>query len=403
MVSELQRLVENLGNRLGRSVAVDDPALHLLAYNPHAGTIDTARTESILKRAVPREVVQYVYDCGAATAEDLFTVPARPDMSMDIARIGMPIRHRGALLGFIWLLASDGPVGDDHADAVRRSAETVAMIMHREYLLGELSRGRERELTRDLISGHAEVRTQAADQLVSENLFSAGPALALVVSLTRTGAPLTDSDRIALAAGVDFGRNRRPQRTALTLERPDHAILLLAQHDAIERQAIKDLAGSIRERVLAETETGGHCWVGIGEARAALSDVHHSYADARRAADVARIVHVLGTVVRYGELGVYGMLAELPADRLADSLHPGLRALFERHSAGDDALVETIETFLDNAGHVKKTSDRLRIHRTSLYYRLRRIEEITGLDLSLGNDRLTLHLGLKMARLIEIR
>jgi DNA-binding PucR family transcriptional regulator len=41
---------------------------------------------------------------------------------------------------------------------------------------------------------------------------------------------------------------------------------------------------------------------------------------------------------------------------------------------------------------------RLRIHKTSLYYRLRRIEKLTGMSLRDGEDRLALHLGVTLAR-----
>jgi DNA-binding PucR family transcriptional regulator len=41
----------------------------------------------------------------------------------------------------------------------------------------------------------------------------------------------------------------------------------------------------------------------------------------------------------------------------------------------------------------------LGIHRQTLYYRLSRIERLTGLDLGEGEDRLLLHMALKHARL----
>ena len=43
----------------------------------------------------------------------------------------------------------------------------------------------------------------------------------------------------------------------------------------------------------------------------------------------------------------------------------------------------------------------LRIHRQTLYYRLQRIEKLTGLDLADGRDRLTLHLALTLAPLVR--
>ncbi|MEV6489526.1 helix-turn-helix domain-containing protein [Actinoplanes sp. NPDC051633] len=40
------------------------------------------------------------------------------------------------------------------------------------------------------------------------------------------------------------------------------------------------------------------------------------------------------------------------------------------------------------------------MHRTTLYYRLRQVRELTGLDLDDGRTRLTLHLGLTAAEII---
>lgn len=402
MESELQRLVERLGNRLGRSVAADDRNIHLLAYSPHSGDVDPVRKGSILQRRVAPEVVDYVYRAGAGDAEDLFTVPARPEIGFESPRIGVPVRHNGALLGFLWLLATDGAVSAEHALLVKQAAETAAVIIHREYLIGELTRGRERELTRDLLADQADVRARAAEDLVADNLCADGPVHAIVVALGKTGPSLTEQERLALASGVEHGRQRSPQHYALALERPDHAVLLLVEDNPRSRKPVIELSESIRDHVGNQLASATSCWVGISEVKSSLSEAYSAYLDARRAADVASVVRVLGSVVRYGQLGVYGMLAELPAERLADSLHPGLRALFGQGPTAA-ALVQTVEVLLDNAGDIKRTAEQLHIHRTSLYNRLKRVEEITKLDLSNGDDRLTLHLGLKIANLMSLR
>jgi DNA-binding PucR family transcriptional regulator len=62
-------------------------------------------------------------------------------------------------------------------------------------------------------------------------------------------------------------------------------------------------------------------------------------------------------------------------------------------------LVETLEAYLDLAGDAKATAAALSLHRATLYYRINRIEEITGARLKTGEDRLALHLGLRLARL----
>lgn len=87
------------------------------------------------------------------------------------------------------------------------------------------------------------------------------------------------------------------------------------------------------------------------------------------------------------------MLTHLPQS----DLHPGL----ERLLADDQhlLLLETLETYLDLAGSAVATSRTLRLHRTSLYYRLQRVEELAETDLRDGGERLSLHLSLKLARL----
>ena len=47
----------------------------------------------------------------------------------------------------------------------------------------------------------------------------------------------------------------------------------------------------------------------------------------------------------------------------------------------------------------KATYERLHIHRATLYYRLQKVEKVTGVNLADGNDRLALHLGFKLSRL----
>ena len=62
-------------------------------------------------------------------------------------------------------------------------------------------------------------------------------------------------------------------------------------------------------------------------------------------------------------------------------------------------LVETLEAYLDRAGDARAAAAALFIHRTTLYHRLRRIERIAGVDLRDGDDRLLLHMALRIRRL----
>jgi DNA-binding PucR family transcriptional regulator len=64
-------------------------------------------------------------------------------------------------------------------------------------------------------------------------------------------------------------------------------------------------------------------------------------------------------------------------------------------------LVATARAYLDLGGDVAAATAALGIHRQTLYYRLRKIKEVTGMSISSGTDRLELHAGLRLAGLIR--
>lgn len=399
VASNLQQLAEALARRMRRSVAIDNSRVQLQAYSPHQGDVDPVRAESILRRAVPKDVVDHVYAC-RGDARGLFTVTARPDLRLEDPRVGHPIFYRDALLGFLWFLSSDGPVTEEHYDAIRQAAADAALLMHREFLQAGLDRDREYRMLGDLLGEDETKRSAAADELVSEGLFVADSFAALVVQVDHRSErnETSEADRLATASALEAVRSTRQSRHVLTLERRDHAVVLAAEPvGPSAHESLAALGEALREATAAKSGAP-HCWVGIGRPYRELADAWRSYGQARRTATILQQLRSLPHVSRVDQLGVYELLGQVPGDVLDSAVHPGLSALIDQHTPGD-ALLQTLEVFLDHAGDVKAAAEELFVHRTSLYYRLRRIQDLTGLDLSSGDDRLIAHLGLKIAHL----
>jgi hypothetical protein len=74
-------------------------------------------------------------------------------------------------------------------------------------------------------------------------------------------------------------------------------------------------------------------------------------------------------------------------------IHPGAEILA---SARTD-LMATARVALDLGGDVAAAAEALRVHRTRLYYRLDRVQELTGVDLRAGVGRTDLQLALWLA------
>ncbi len=66
-------------------------------------------------------------------------------------------------------------------------------------------------------------------------------------------------------------------------------------------------------------------------------------------------------------------------DDIRRYLHPAIAILQHYDAENDTHLLETLRIFLRNNANIKDTSEALYLHRNSVAYRLRKIEELTGL------------------------
>ncbi len=163
----------------------------------------------------------------------------------------------------------------------------------------------------------------------------------------------------------------------------------------------------VAEAVLRELEAnlGGayHLAVAISRPATDPADIHRAGAEALLAANVAE---AQGTqLLAFEETGAYRILlpamSEDPAElqRFHDETVAPLIAYDEQY---DTELVRTLESFLEADGNVAKTSQKLFTHRHTIRYRLERVKELTGLDVSSTDGRERLGLGLKAMRVLGI-
>lgn len=132
---------------------------------------------------------------------------------------------------------------------------------------------------------------------------------------------------------------------------------------------------------------------GLATPRSGLAELGTAWWEASAAARAALAEARFGPVAQWAEIGPFRLLTALPPDVARD---PAVHALlFPVHRE----LARTAEVYLDCAGQAARAAAELGIHRQTLYYRLSRIEKLTGLDLDDGEDRLLLHMALKAHRL----
>ncbi|MFI7441915.1 PucR family transcriptional regulator [Nonomuraea indica] len=349
--ADLQETVDEIARVLGASATLEDRTFRLLAYGAQHGDIDTVRQESILRRRATPEVRDYFERYGIARAGHPVRIPADADLKV-LARVCWPLRHQDVTYGYLWLLDS-GSLTDD---ALRRAEPLVARAAA---ALAREARSR-RDVghgLRALLSADPDERAEVSQELYGE---LRGPVVAIAVREAH--------DRVAALWTLPRG----------VLARSGSPVALLAP---------AHLAAEVARSVQGAYGTAA----GLGAARDDPGEAWQSWREARQALRIAEHFPRFAPVARWDDLGVHRLLARLGQ---AD-----LRELADETAALDAELAHTVETYLDLGGHAQKAAAELGIHRQTLYYRLGKAERLLGRDLSDGDARLAVHLGLKAARL----
>ena len=371
MRDDLQELVDDVSRVLGAPATLEDRDFTLLAYCAHgddrATTMDTVRTRSILGRSSTPEVRAWFESHGIADATAPVRVPADPAAGI-LTRLCLPVRAGGELHGYLWLL--DGGRTDLTDPAAPGLAAAVAVAAAAGRLLAGGRPG-----TADLSAALRGVLTGSAPGAARQLGAALGADSAVTLVALLVAAPGLPAGWSPPAAGAV---------PAVLAGGAEVAVLLPLPSGRDTRPA-----GALTAAVLAGLPAGSTA--GVAAARRGCGDLTAQWHEARTAARVAAVDPRLAPAASWSELGAWRQVAALPGP------DPALAGLL-----ADPVLTATAEVWLDCAGSPQRAAARLCIHRQTLYYRLGRIEELTGLDLAEGADRLLLHLGVRAARLTPL-
>jgi len=390
-VDRLQDEVDALGARLHRGVAVDDHTLRLLAAGQDFGDSDPSRIWSLLHRRTRPEDVDYA---NLRTLRAPSRLQGNPDLEL-VARVVVPITHQDTLLGFLWIIDADGSMTPSEIVDAAATAETIAGILRQRLVIQDRDSTLAAYLLGQLLQSDDNLRSAAAVETLSYGLIKDDAHVALLV-LRFTGQLLDDAGRLPTTV-TQVGR-RLPPAGWLASVTERQAVVLLARRRPFEPDDLPRLARQLLEAMGGNEPTSP--WrVGISEPSQGLGAAASAYRQALTALSVSEAITPNKTIVQWCELGGYMLVSQLPLDVVGNDLVPrGLYGLLRGIGAADNLLL-TVETVLDCAGDKQQAARQLGIHRTTLYTRLARVEEMTGMSLADGSDRLLLHLAVKLQRL----
>ncbi|MFX1822241.1 MULTISPECIES: PucR family transcriptional regulator [Micrococcaceae] len=394
----VEQLVEQVAQKLGRGLSLEDLDGVLLAYSSNQSHADRVRVNFLLSKKVPADVSAWQLSHGIATAVRPVVVPANQDLGM-LGRVCVPLMVRGFRVGYLWVQqdsADENPTAIlTQLPAVNHELETLSgLLLDSNTAESEFRRGREREFLAACagepnavaaIAGWKEIQGRGPWQVVTvldADGWSGGsdPIASTLIHRSAALQATIGVDAALFSAGTDT------HSVVLFRElsgRANHAQVLV--HYQLE---LAKRSGRPVQRII----------LGISEGFGRPRELAAAYRQSKLAAQAAAVDPQLGELVDCRATGVYQLLASAGggASAWADSASVYFRMLEDQDRNGE--LLPVLELLYDNDGSVQDVATKLHLHRSSIYNRLGRIRQLLGVDPLKGMPRLELHAALKMRR-----
>jgi sugar diacid utilization regulator len=297
-------------------------------------------------------------------------------------------RSRDEVLGALVLVDPDRRVGEHDLFALEQGTVMLRVELAHQHSLAETELRLHRDLVEDLLSGTDEASALSRARALGHDL---GPEhqVAVIRWPAASGDALVRAARQAVTRVLDT--------RVLMARRPDGVVLI-----APRPEGGGDTPWTELHRAMVRTVHGAAGAIGIGGICTGPTQVPRSFAEANRALSVRLRSSAPAGVTVYDRLGMYRLLTSGDNDdEVRRYVREWLGSLLDYDAANRSDLVATLWQYLECGGNYDATARALLIHRSTLRYRLRRIREISGLDVGAVNTRLNLHVATRAHQVLR--
>lgn len=392
---DLFELANAIACCVGGATIIEDPRGRVLAHSSlaHQET-DTARQLSILHRQPP-------YRPGGASEYERVRQsrgvvrlcskePGRCD------RLAIAVRAGGAVLGLVWVLDGCPPLDTGAEQALEEAAKVSAMHFVRARGVrraGQWNRG---------VALTALLEDRVSEQVAAEQLGCPPDTSTTVLAIGPAGADARlrglDHDRVVDII-ARYCEALHPRAVCATSGDTVYALLPAPEGGGLPVTRLTRFAEDVAHAVQRTMSLPVHVGVAgpalrlgdVGTCRRIADRVLEALADGAEGTGVATIEQVYSRVVLL-ELQEKGAGAlDLPSDPLQEVLEYD-----QRHAT---TYAESLLAYFDAFGEAAKAAAALSIHENTMRYRIKRTQELFGLDLNDAETRLVTWLRLRLRRL----
>ena len=310
------------------------------------------------------------------------------------SRLVAPIPGRDGVHGFVSLIGEEHQLSQFDRVAVARGASACAIELDRERAVLRARDDLEGELVSALLDGSYGSEAGATERARRLGFEFGDPFSVLVVRGRNAGAAALET----LAVGARRCLARSAPGSLLAVH--DGAVCAVVPEVVVENgdygrliaEALRaDCAAALRDEVI----------VGVGRSRSGPQGVRQSHREAEHALRISARLKAPRAVATFADLGLHRLLVVMTQHaEMEDFYQQTAGALVAYDDRTGSGLMETLDAYFHCHGSPTDTAQRLHLHRNTVLYRLRRIEEIGRLRLDDPATRLNLHLCVRIREVL---
>ncbi len=394
----LTAIAESLGSMLRCTVAIDDAAGRLLASAGSTGRPGGRDRRVVACYEQARERVGE--DLGLETV----VIPGPLGEPVGVEGLVLPIVLDEEVAGHLWALQPRTAFGPPQCQALTRAAAVVALALLKERTAQEV----EWRLSRDFFDDLFDAEGQSADALhararqLGADLSRRHTVLVIRRDPPREGTGAVQDDRVAYAQRSLLTLVQRTGGSwggaTLTATRSDHVVVLW--DDAEPNRSALEFAEHLRREIQAYT-SGWTATISVGPSCADIREYGDAYRLTCGVLDLVQQSDRRDRIVSLDSIGAYRLLLQVKRPQelqcFAESMLGTVHVYDNRHQT---KLGDTLRSYMANRCNVSVTAKALHVHPNTVAYRLRRVEELLGIDLSDPQAMLHLQLALMIDNIL---
>lgn len=400
--SELFTIANAIYREIGVPVTIEDRFSVLVAWSAGQSQSDADRIDTILGRAVQPKTLTAQRQRGEfellhAAAEPVYMPSVDPDY---LARVAIAVRAGADVLGYIWAAVAE-PLSAEQRDRLTEFAPNVALRLANLRTETSYARQQRSELTADVLGGSTNQVEASRLHLGSGPIcvLGAAPRFTYEDDWDASSDAATTSELRRFADTLEYFLTAvHPRSASVAGTGAVYAIISWPPGTEQALEATATLARDFHTRTPLTKEF----IVAVSGPTNNFGDIKQLRAQVDASLRALRHPTAKGPTVRTVDEAALPMLLLHLADA-TDMLGlpetTGALELLRQHEGPRGMLTTTLGAYLDAGGMIDTAARGLHVHPNTMRYRIRRIQEISGLDFTDADAMLLAHLQLRVKAL----